>query len=164
MYSYIHKLPAYQRQLSSCPSPSQGFLLVVACPVPLFSPFQLLHFLRCVYQQGNVTFHTSLTTFLSARCPADWAGQSLFPAPADQTSPPTFPSPSHQPSKGFLSPSLSLSFSTPPTFSANPRRRIPPRESSSLKSSLLPLLLTCRGGGRKRLHSHSPAAGGFAAG
>lgn len=105
-------------------------------------------------------------TFLSACCPADWAWQSLSPATAGRTSPPTFPSPSHQPSEGFLSPSLSLSFSTPPTFSANPRRRILPRESSSLKSSLLPLLLTCRGGGRKRLHSHSPAAGagGFAAG
>lgn len=126
-----HRVPA---PLPSCPSPlSQGFLLLVACPPPrppplFLSPSWLLHFFHRdplgIYRQGNVTFHTGSLRALP--CRQGWIQPLPNPSWLD-ISPPNLPLPFTL-AKPRIPLSLPLSFSTPPAFSANPRRRILLRE------------------------------------
>lgn len=97
---------------------------------PLLSPSWLLHFFHRdplgIYRQDNVTFHTG--SLCALPCRLGWI-KTLSNASWLDISPTQLPLPFTL-AKPRIPLSLPLSFSTPPAFSKNPKRRILPRESA----------------------------------
>lgn len=130
MDSYAHKLTVYQHQLCTALLSDRDYCCSSLALSPLLSPSWLLHFFHRdplgIYRQDNVTFHTG--SLCALPCRLGWI-KTLSNASWLDISPTQLPLPFTL-AEPRIPLSLPLSFSTPPAFSTNPKRRILPRGSA----------------------------------